>query len=437
MQNTDTHRNQDQFDLVFVLLWGDSQTPLVLSQAFDQAQKQTEVNGNGKPNSVAVWLISSFHILLEKNTYSFLRKTQRRCPNVKIKVIPGQDIPGRIKSGLTMRFFFWLYRKRYPGNVVFHFRTELPLLIFSRYHEKRKHDILILDVRGYWAAELLYTMGIEDVNNIPEQFKEAYLIAKKRLYWGLRLADGVMTVSENLASLLTNLECGLNKIHIVPCCVDKINNSLRISDIRKRLGVRGDEKLLVYSGRYARYQHLEDLNVPFFKLLLSKNPKIKVLILSYNINKIKQIVGSEGSSEKFIFLNVAQHEVADYLSACDLGFLIRKPTLVNTVAQPVKLGEYLAAGVPVCVEGDVGGVTKELLAYDAGVSISISDKPLREWDRDVDMVLEFLNNNENKSRNAKLLAKDYFLWEVHIPRQRAYYLEILKEVQSDGGIEEE
>lgn len=405
----------------------------MLSQTFDQAQKQAEIEGNDRPESVSVWVLSPFRVVFDRQNWSFLRDVQKRCPNVSIRSFYGinrfNNFPLKrlLKSALR--------RHRLP--VVFHFRTEASVIRFSSNSSKRSSDRYIVDVRGYWPAELLYSAGIDDpgADGISSRLMNFYSQAKRNLRQALSLSDGVITVSVNLASLLRNkFDLGDKPIQVVPCCVSRIDDGSRRISIRKEMGVEANEKLLAYSGGYARYQHLEDMVIPFFKILLEKDEKIRVLILSHALEKIKPIVDAHNLPRRVLFMEASQEDVAAYLSGCDLGFLIRKPTLVNTVAQPVKVAEYLAAGVPVCVEGEVGGVTEKLVALSAGLSVNISGQE-EDWDHAAERVLAFLSENNDSRQNARILARDYFLWESNILRQRNFYREILTHVWSNGDSE--
>lgn len=408
------------YDLVFVLLWEDVNLPLVFSQTFDQAEKQSKLPGALKPCSVCVWVLTPLRFFLGKRAQQELWNLRTRCPGVTIRLIPEINRLDNFPS----RWFLMYYRRHLrSARIVFHFRGESTVHHFRIQYTKRNSDLFILDVRGYWPAELLYGRGVEDLLKIPSALKALYEQARNVLTDALQIADGVITVSENMSDLLRELCPSIGNVNVVPCSVRSIHERGTRASIRQSLGVTPEEKLLVYSGGYARYQHLEDLTIPFFNLLLTLNPEIKILILSQDLEKIQKIVSDViGSSERFLFRKAEQAEVADYLSACDMGFLLRRESLVNRVAQPVKVGEYLAAGVPVCVEGEVGGVTEKLNLYQAGLSIHIADKMKDQWNEQAGCVLDFLEHDH--AEQARSLARDYFTWDRNVLRQRDYYCSI-------------
>lgn len=410
------------YDLIYILFWDQVILPLVSSQTFDQAQKQTEVEGELKPGTVSVWVMTPLRFYIGREERSIVKGLKLRCPGIKIHLLPEVN---RLDN-FPLTFFLKFQREKLlASKVVFHFRGEATLNHFVKHYSKRTNDSFILDVRGYWPAEILYARGIEDIENLSENLATVYDQEKRRLQKALELADGVITVSQNLSNLLKKIVPTLPEINIVPCSVHSIQGRHSREKIRQSLGVADDEKLLVYSGGYARYQHLEDLTIPFIELILRQSEQVKVLILSQDMLKIQQIVKAATEYyDRYIFRKVDQIEVGDYLSACDLGFLLRRESLVNTVAQPVKIGEYLAAGVPVCVQGEVGGVTEKLINYNAGLSVDLVDQSEEVWLKHSYRVLSCLKSNNVKQ--AQLLARDYFLWDRNVVKQRHYYKNILK-----------
>jgi glycosyltransferase involved in cell wall biosynthesis len=407
-----------KYRLLFVVLWQDVKLPLVLSQTFDQAEFQATQPGELMPDSVSVLILTPFRYWLsgEKRIYEEL--ISKRCPHIRVKFIPGISRLSFFPAGILLKLLTTIIK----GNRVFHFRGESSFNLFRGIYKKKIRDFYLLDVRGYWPAEWLYTQGYETEYEIPTNLKDIHESLRVDLIDAIRNADGVVTVSKNLATLITESYNAVKFIHVVPCCVSKLTYEDKRSIIRSKLGVTDDEILLVYSGGYAKYQHLEDLVIPFFKLLCEMNNKIKVLILSHQVETIKLIMQHISSSDnRIIYMSAPQAEVGDYLSACDLGFLLRKQTLVNKVAQPVKVGEYLAAGVPVVVEGEVGGVTEKLNAYGAGLSVLLDGQSIESWRKVGADVITYANRGEVNRNAARSLAKDYFLWDSSILKQRNFY----------------
>lgn len=406
------------YNLVFILNWRDVNLPLVLSQTFDQAEFQATQAGAFRPDSVHVWILTPFRFWLGSERRNYAKLISKRCPHIKVDFIPGIS---RL-SFFPARILVKLFATQIRDSKVFHFRGESSFNLFRKIYRKKISDFYLLDVRGYWPAEWLYTQGFESEYHVPTKLRDIHESLKADLIDAIKNADGVVTVSNNLATLITEGYDAFKLINVVPCCVSRLTLEDKRSELRAKLGVTDDEMLLVYSGGYAKYQHLEDLIIPFMKLLCDMNEKIKILILSHQVQTIKSIVERiYPADNRFNYISASQTDVGDYLSACDLGFLLRKQTLVNRVAQPVKVGEYLAAGVPVVVEGEVGGVTDKLFEYGAGLSVLLDGQSIDAWHKVGANVIAYAKRGELNRVASRRLAKDYFLWETSIVKQRYFY----------------
>ncbi|PKK89377.1 MAG: hypothetical protein CVV64_14660 [Candidatus Wallbacteria bacterium HGW-Wallbacteria-1] len=103
----------------------------------------------------------------------------------------------------------------------------------------------------------------------------------------------------------------------------------------------------------------------------------------------------------------AEH-VPAALSQCRIGLLFRDSSLLNQVAAPTKLGEYLAAGLKVAYTGDIGSV-KDLLASDSNAEqwlVNLSDLDSHEL---IDVISRELDSSPPEGEIWK-----YFTWEHHL-----------------------
>jgi hypothetical protein len=127
-------------------------------------------------------------------------------------------------------------------------------------------------------------------------------------------------------------------------------------------------------------------------------------------------------SKDFEILSITQSEVASHLSEMDLGLMIRKINLVNLVAQPVKIGEYLAAGVLVVLQKGLGGVSHSIESQFLQV-----DLERFEIQTEVGKVIDFLKNSTRADRRKKALElANEFSWKKNTKIHRENYLELIK-----------
>ena len=410
----------DQYNLVHITTSGEYKTPLVASQLFDQAECQAVSRQGFAPHKVEAWIIGAMREYVDNASKTKINGLRKRCPHISIRAIHGIS---RLKQMPIMHLMKW-YRKKLGANipVIYHCRGEDAAQWAVLLKQSFPQDRVILDVRGYWPAETIYNKGIED----PADATGAHLDEYKRAYTKLKnivsKVDAVTTVSTALKDLLVKEMSAPIDTSVVPCCVTHITDDSRRNEIRKEWGIKDDEIVLVYSGGTAVYQHLEDLTIPFLKKLIEKNNKVRLAFLSAELEKIKTMLHAAGiTKEDIILKSFPQTAVGAALTACDVGILIRKPTLVNRVANPVKIAEYLAAGLPLIIEKGVGGVADILFQRSLlkGIEIASPESDLMAAVQDTDRWLE--ENIKEKRPLVREYAKEVYLWSSAIQVSRKMY----------------
>ncbi len=411
--------------LVHLTSGGEYKTPLVASQLFDQAEFQGATKNGFAPGKTEAWVIGSMREYFDKNVKRKINALKKRCPHIAIYMMNGI---GRLRNFPVWPLLF-LHRlqlgKKVP--VIYHCRGESVAKWALRLKAAFPDDKVVLDVRGYWPAELLYARGIDDPALAKGRdfvdFNNAYKYLKEIIHE----VDGVTTVSAALKELLIKEMAAPEQTSVVPCCISQISNDEKRLEIRREWGIADDEIAVVYSGSTAAYQHLEDLTIPFLKKLAETNNKIRLIFLSSEAGKIKKMLAEAGIEiSRVIVRSYPQNEVAMALTACDAGILIRKPTLVNQVANPVKIAEYLAAGLPVIIEKGVGGISETLFEQSLfkGIEITGASGNIGNIVSDVN---EWLNNGlTNKRTLVRDYARSVYLWSAAIHVSREMYKEVLK-----------
>ena len=125
-----------------------------------------------------------------------------------------------------------------------------------------------------------------------------------------------------------------------------------------------------YQGSGAVWQDLPRLN-SVWREILALRPDSRFLILSYD-PRCRALAdhlpaGSVELIEAFDPTDVARH-----LGRCKVGFVLRRPDLVNQVSFPTKIGESLACGVALVLT-DIGWDPADLLVGSSIARIVASD----------------------------------------------------------------
>lgn len=213
----------------------------------------------------------------------------------------------------------------------------------------------------------------------------------------IRHAD-CMTTASNVQRLdiLTRSGRPNLPIHVVPCGVDvdrfAAGSTLREAT-RTRLGVSA-RHVVCYSGGLHLWQCIDE-TLDLVEAMRKRNRDIFFLFLTAGDSsrwaKALARIGRQGVD--WLALQLSPAQVPEHLAAADIGVLLRRDHPVNAAASPTKLGEYLAAGLPVIttrfagdapgildtsgcgiVLGDVLPTPPELIALDAFVMRHAGDR---------------------------------------------------------------
>ena len=239
-------------------------------------------------------------------------------------------------------------------DTIIHTRNELTGWLALKALKKinGKHPKLLVDVRGAIKEELTdYFTG----SKIAKWLKVYMLDCAASIYLH---ADAISTVSESLKEHLCAMyNADKNKIFVSRCSAgknftfDKINRY----EIRNKYSINDDQTVIVFaSGGGNLWQKAEDI------VLSCAQKGYTILNLSkHSINH-----------PSVISVFVPYEDMPKYLSAADIGVIVRDRHIVNYVASPIKFAEYLACGLPVLANDSVSQIVEIIQQYGVGVVVS-------------------------------------------------------------------
>jgi len=140
-------------------------------------------------------------------------------------------------------------------------------------------------------------------------------------------------------------------------------------EARRRLGIRHDERIVLFLGTPAQHKGLEDLLAVFRSIRV---PDARLWIVGRSPDEVYQRRLESGAPENVSFLpNLPMDEATWYMSACDVFVVPQRPIAFAMHQIPAKIIHAMAAGA--CVVGtDVGDIS-DLLRDGAGIVIPPSD----------------------------------------------------------------
>jgi hypothetical protein len=127
----------------------------------------------------------------------------------------------------------------------------------------------------------------------------------------------------------------------------------QLSNVKQELNWEENQVWFIYSGGIQSWQNIplvlktmSDLNNAHYRfLILTGQPQV---VLNW-IEEQKII------ANKIIVKSVSPHQLKEYYTLSNYGFVLRNPDIVNKVSNPTKLSEYLAYGmVPIVLDPNIG-----------------------------------------------------------------------------------
>lgn len=126
-----------------------------------------------------------------------------------------------------------------------------------------------------------------------------------------------------------------------------------------------------YIGGASSWQKVDEM-LSLFKMILKHNPAAKMYIATRDFSdfesKIKKL--SLESSIELCTLD-GRDEINAFLSKMQFGFLLRDDIVVNNIASPIKLAEYLSCDVNVITTNALKSFYSEINYYKAGVILEL------------------------------------------------------------------
>ncbi|MBT0322562.1 hypothetical protein, partial [Vibrio campbellii] len=116
------------------------------------------------------------------------------------------------------------------------------------------------------------------------------------------------------------------------------------------------------------WQMIDDVLL-FFNNIKKSNNDYKIYIVTRNVDEVLAKI----SKGKYEFLNDIvitsiedRHEMENFLSSMEFGVLLREDNMINNVASPIKLAEYLSCDVNVITTTALTSFYRKIEKYDCG-----------------------------------------------------------------------
>ena len=356
-----------------------------------QQQKSAVITflGNAYHDSRVVNLIESLSkINIDVNTISFDWKTEKFKSIISKTSVYKLD---KSKSSLFyyLKFFFILTKELLKSKPTFYFAEDiytLPIVYFFARLNKSKVFYNSREIYGHLA-------GLRNKSVVQK------IIAKVESKF-IRKVDLVLVTGEMDADFLREAYSIDNFLVLrnLPKYVDDIT----IVDLRNKLNIPLDEKIILYQGVL-----LEGRGISKLIGIMDQIPNVHFVIVGEGEyrKKFESEVNNSNCSGRIHFLGAVNHnELLSYTAGADIGLaLIENISISYYYALPNKLFEYIMAGIPI-LASNLPQMKKVIDDYQVGKYVD------PEHENDVVTTLNDLISDENNldlyRKNCKITAKE-------------------------------
>lgn len=300
----------------------------------------------------------------ENDLKIFLEEAKRDGIELKTNLRPNSHL----FIGLNTWYFDRLIRELKDDIHAFtptHIYTRHPLAAYSARHIRSFTGAkLIYSLRGVWPEEKAASGRWKD--------RLAALLFQHYENRAVAIADELNTVSFQFQNYIK--KCYQRESSVLPCCVSEaFFEGHDRAAIRRRIGFCEDDLVVAYCGSTVAYQQIDKTCLLLAKLR-RYIPQLKCLFITTSKN-IEEIAVKAGlPRESFRQGSGKARDVAALLAGADAGVILRAPSLINRVASPVKVGEYLASGLAIIGTDGIGDYSEILVQNGLGILADLSSE---------------------------------------------------------------
>jgi glycosyltransferase involved in cell wall biosynthesis len=286
----------------------------------------------------------------------------------------------------------------------------------------------VFDMRGFWPEERV-ELGLFRQNGLGYRLSK---LAEETL---LASADHVVVLTENAKSILRGRQASAElrsrrpretPLSVVPCCVDleRYGAGAGVRDVELARAHGLDSSVVIgnvgaFSPRYMTYEMFR-----FACHVKSHRPEARFVYLTHHASEpVRKAARNAGlRDEDVLVLRVEPADVPRWLSLFRLGVFFLRPSYAAKASSFTKLGEFLAAGVPVVTNTGVGDVDRLLGSERCGLLLSgLTDRDLAVFARKALPLLDGAEVPAEIRRNCLAAAKSHFALEDGVRRYRTIY----------------
>jgi glycosyltransferase involved in cell wall biosynthesis len=270
----------------------------------------------------------------------------------------------------------------------------------------------LFDVRGLMAEEYV-DGGVWPAGGL------LFRLTKRVERSLIRAADALVVLTRKAQRLLEEwypCEMAGKTVRVIPCCVD-------LSNYPMPAAVNGTPSAttLVYVGKLGGW-YLTEAMTAFAARALEALPSARWQVLTQsNPAALQPLLAQHAIVDRVDVGRVSPEEVPARLQGARAGLAFIKPCLSKLASSPTKVGEYLAAGVPVVTLAGIGDLDELLGQGDDAVGVIVPGLQDEDFRAAMPRLLAMMRDPEIQMRCRRVAEREFDLQKVGWTRYREVY----------------
>ncbi|TAH29923.1 MAG: glycosyltransferase [Cytophagales bacterium] len=293
---------------------------------------------------------------------------------------------------------------------ILHCRSYISALIGLALQKKMQVKFLF-DMRGFWADERV-DGGLWNLKN--PLFRKVYHFFKEKEKQFIQKADYIISLTHEAKKEIESWHLKeKHNIEVIPCCVD-----INVFDYQKTSHIPKNKDFTIsYLGSLGTWYMLPEM-IDLFKVIKEKYVNAHFLLITPDSPTLVEEEISKKNLDKkdFTIQSAERKEVPQLLAKSHLNLFFVKPAYSKKASSPTKMGEVLAAGLPIIANTNVGDNQYLFEKYNCGVLLDeFSTKEYNNITNQIEKILTI------PKENLKNIAEEYFSLEKGIRKYANVY----------------
>ncbi len=388
---------------------------VVASQVVGPARAHARLHPD---TDVRVVFLEGGRAVVSRPVRAAIRALRALWPEGRMAVVPYVGRLGRNAPGRSLALYVRA-SMRGGGAPAFIARNSRAALAAAHARDAVGGGRVLMDLHGHEPWEAVLRLGFRGDRDLPARERHVFDRARATDREGARRSDAVTGVTEGLVDYaVEELGAARETAACVPNCVEDLSWSPEDRRAARARWGTGAAPILIYSGRLGP-ERLPDVMLGLLAAARRRAPEARLVLLTYldELPDLRSRMAAMGVPEHAVVRESLDRDGARRaLSGGDAGICLYEPApRYLRYGCPIKVPEYLAAGLALAVDRSVTWVA-DLVERDAPGVVLPANPSAEDLDGAAAALLELAGPRREEARARALDAcRARFLWSAHLP----------------------